>query len=103
MNKELIVSVEMYYDEYEKYDGDGFYPIILSPTSSSPSVEKKTHLKKTVIQFKYHNILRSWIQKTEDMIRGLDGDYGKKLLEILNEKGGVNGKNIYSYLNTKLL
>lgn len=98
MNKELIVSVEMYYDEYEKYDGDGFYPMILSS-----SVEKKINLKKTMIQFKYHNILRAWIQKTEDMIRGLDGDYGKKLLEILNEKGGVNGENIYTYLNTKLL
>lgn len=101
MNKELvIVSVEMYYDEYERYDGDGFYPMILS---SSFSVENRIHLKKTMIEFKYNNIQKAWIQKTEDMIRGFDGNYGKKLLNILNEKGLVKGENIYTYFNTKLL
>ena len=99
MNKELVVSVEIYYDEYEKYDGDGFYPIVILSSLS----EKMIHLKKTHIEFQYDKIQKAWIQKTEDMIRRLDGDYGKKLLNILNEKGVVNGENIYTYLNKKLL
>ena len=49
--------------------------------------------------FQYKNDF--WIQTTQDDIHGLDGDIGKKLLDILNREGNVEGKiikNSYGFI-----
>jgi len=77
-----IINVKMFYDDYEKYFGDGFYPIITEN-------EKYTSI---IISFQYKN--NNWIQTSQDEIHGLDGDVGKKLLDFLNSEGDEEGKII---------
>ena len=77
-----IINVKMYYDDYEKYFGDGFYPIIIEN-------EKYTSI---IISFQYKNNI--WKQITQDEIHGLDGDVGIKLLDFLNREGNEKGKII---------
>jgi hypothetical protein len=81
------VEVQMYYDEYERDYGDGFYPVF--------SYSKR--MKSISILFEYDNEKQVWVQKTEEMIKGLDESCGDDLLELLNKKGGVKGVGIYSY------
>jgi hypothetical protein len=87
MNK--IICVKMYYDEYEKYFGDGFYPLL----------ENEKDKSQITISFEYMN--NYWIQKSQDEITGLDGDIGKNLLEILNREANKMGtliKNNYGLI-----
>lgn len=84
----LEVKVQMYYDEYERESGDGFYPLL--------SLVVET-MKPVCIVFNYDEEAGVWVQTTEEMIKGLDGSCGKELLHLLNEKGGVNGVGVYSY------
>jgi hypothetical protein len=77
MNK--IIRVKMYFDEYEKYFGDGFYPLL----------EKEKDNSQITISFEYIN--DCWMQKSQDEITGLDGDIGKNLLEILNREANESG------------
>ena len=95
VGRPVSVSVLMYYDEYERYDGDGFYPIILKPNDSDNV--KYAKYKKVTIQFEYNYTNRRWKQSTEERITGLDGEYGTELLNRLNKEGNVNGLTIYSY------
>lgn len=81
------VEVQMYYDEYEREYGDGFYPVF--------SFGKR--MKPVSIQFDYDNEKQVWVQKTEEMIKGLDDSCGDDLLQLLNQMGGVKGVGIYSY------
>lgn len=80
--------IQMYYDEYEKDYGDGFYPSLLLLNQNMKCIS---------IEFEYNHEKQVWVQKTEDMIQGLDGSCGKELLQWLNEKGKVKGLGIYSY------
>jgi len=77
------IQVIMYYDDYEKYFGDGFYPLV------QREKKENTQIK---ISFKYINDY--WIQITQDEITGLDDNNGSKLLEILNREGNKEGKVI---------
>lgn len=87
MTTYTAAAVLMYYDEYEKEHGDGFYPVLFSPCSVG--------WKEIMIEFEFAN--RIWRQKTEDMIYGLDCEIGSKLLNILNTRTNANGHTIYSY------
>lgn len=79
-----LIEVKMYYDHYEKYFGDGFFPIL----------EKNENMLSIRISFQYKNY--NWIQITQDEIHGLDMDIGNKLLDILNKEGNKEGKIIKS-------
>jgi len=83
MNK--IVNVKMYYDEYEKYFGDGFYPFL---------TEKENKTGITQITFSFYYKEKCWIQVNQDEINGLDGDTGKHLLDYLNREENEKGKTI---------
>jgi hypothetical protein len=82
---EKTIRVKMYYDEYEKYFGDGFYPFFKEK-------EEKDENSEVIFSFRYNN--DCWNQITQDEIYGLDGNMGKQLLEILNSNGQQNGKII---------
>jgi hypothetical protein len=82
---EKTIRVKMYYDEYEKYFGDGFYPFFKEK-------EEKGENSEVIFSFRYNN--DCWNQITQDEIYGLDGDIGKHLLERLNSSGQQNGKII---------
>ena len=82
---EKTIRVKMYYDEYEKYFGDGFYPFFKEK-------EKKDENSEVIFSFRYNN--DCWIQITQDEIYGLDGTIGKQLLERLNNNGQRDGKII---------
>ena len=85
-----LIEVKMYYDHYEKYFGDGFFPIL----------EKNENLLSIIISFEYNN--NNWVQITQDEIHGLDMDIGNKLLNILNKEGNKEGKIIKSRYNNIL-
>jgi|694.fasta_scaffold69227_4 hypothetical protein len=82
---EKTIRVKMYYDEYEKYFGDGFYPFFKEK-------EEKDENSEVIFSFRYNN--DCWNQITQDEIYGLDGNVGKQLLERLNSSGQQNGKII---------
>ena len=87
MNK--MIHVKMFYDDYEKYFGDGFYPIL----------EENEKYTSIIISFQYKN--DNWIQISQDEINGLDRDVGKELLDFLNNEGNEEGKiikNSYGYI-----
>jgi len=85
-----IVNVKMFFDEYEKYFGDGFYPFF----------EEKEKEKAVInISFQYKDHV--WKQVSQDEITGLDGDVGKILLNYLNNEINEKGliiKNSYDLI-----
>ena len=68
--------VDLWYDEWEKFNGDGYY---LLTYQNSPCDKRATHV--------FQNDGLYWEQMSGDTIRGLDGDSGVKLLGILNNNG----------------
>jgi hypothetical protein len=84
---EKTIRVKMYYDEYEKYFGDGF-----SPFFKEKEKEEKDENIEIIISFRYNN--DCWNQITQDEIYGLDGNIGKQLLDFLNSNGQRDGKII---------
>ena len=78
------VQVIMYYDEYERKYGDGFYPQIDNFTETMDSWTKITFNK--II---FHN-KKVWFQMNDGCINGLDGDCGTKLLYYLNMHSNSN-------------
>lgn len=83
-----MTEIIMYYDSYERYNGDGFYPVL-----------KKCHQlchqwDEVKIIFEYKNYC--WKQINEDSIIGLDKDTKTELLNILNK--GINKSNIIKNL-----
>jgi hypothetical protein len=82
---EKTIRVKMYYDEYEKYFGDGYYPFFKKNEEKDENIE-------IFISFRYME--DCWKQITPDAIYGLDGNIGKQLLEHLNSKGKQEGKII---------
>ena len=73
MSEESTVFVTMYYDNYEYRFGDGFYPCL------KKEVEYDAE---TTVGFVLRDL--EWIQTSGFLIYGLDGNYGKELLEFLN-------------------
>ena len=75
--KMSVKDIVMYYDEYERKFGDGFYP--------SPEPMGEEYSGVVSILFKLDESDQSWSQVSGQPFDGLDGDYGIKLLNILND------------------
>jgi len=91
-NKDSIIIIkQMYYDEYEKVYGDGFYPQ-MQPFGNICSC------KKTIISFKLINHLYNgdltWVQIDNSVIYGFDGASGIQLLYSLNKESKIYAKKI---------
>lgn len=67
------ISVTLFYDEYEKNNGDGFYPVIEKSHACDTPITIKFTLDK---QHKY------WKQVDSYNIDGLDGNGGELLLKM---------------------
>jgi hypothetical protein len=78
-------SIKLFYDNYEKNFGDGFYP----QTYSSKG------LQEIVIEFVF--IDGCWKQNSEDPITGFDGNERNVILNLLNDN-----KNYSSVILDKL-
>lgn len=90
--KEIIIIKKLYYDEYEKMYGDGFYPQL------SPFKEICT-CKNSLISFKLmdYNIFNRelvWTQIDNSVIYGFDGNNGFNLLHSLNKEANVDATRI---------
>ena len=82
--KRIIISKQMYYDNYECEFGDGFYPQLLV-------VDRYAH---TLIYFQFIQERNVWKQVDNVPITGLDPPYGEELLTVLNSENGVNASQI---------
>ena len=87
----ITINLQMYYDEYEKMYGDGFYPQI--KPFGSICICKKTNISFKLITHVYNNDL-AWIQVDNSVIYGFDGDNGIQLLNFLNKQANINAKKI---------
>jgi hypothetical protein len=93
-NTDIISFEKLYYDEYECYNGDGFYP----------SVKKdETCCKEIIISFIYNSKLNCWIQKSGMCISGLDGNNAFDLLNILNKKNNLNCHYLCNIFGSKIV
>ena len=81
-------DIVMYYDEYERLHGDGFYP--------SPETMGEEYSGVVSILFKLNSQDQSWNQISGQPFDGLDGDYGIKLLIKLNEDELCPATKIYN-------
>ena len=93
-----IVEIKMYYDVYEKYFGDGFFPYI-KENNYELEIQNNLNICKIIFNFKYDSNEHAWIQITEDAIYGLDGDTGETLLKQLNNQINVDGNIIKNKYN----
>ena len=75
MNKERVIFVDAFYEEYEYTMGDGFYP------SNKIKEGMNSH---TLVGFALRN--NEWVQVSGHYIYGLDGAFGAEYLEVLNDK-----------------
>ncbi len=80
------IKLELFYDKYESDFRDGFFP----------QLEKKTNMSKILITFKLGQDNISWNQIDEKIIDGLDGDFGKEILQKLNKLEGETATHIYN-------
>ena len=92
--KMSIKDIVMYYDEYERLNGDGLYP------SSDPMGEEYSGA--VSILFKLNESDQSWNQVSGQPFDGLDGDYGIKLLNKLNDGILCPAIKIYSSARVQL-
>ena len=91
----IIQYIDFYYDSYEKEFGDGFYPILQQsngPVSSMIAVQ---------IQFTLSSA-NYWIQTSQDMIYGLDGEHGKLAFDLLTLKSGKPAFGIMNTMNIQI-
>lgn len=86
--KMSVKDIVMYYDEYERRFGDGFYP--------SPETMGEEYLGVVSILFKLNKSDQSWNQISGQPFDGLDCDFGIKLLNILNEDELCPATKIYN-------
>lgn len=79
-----LISIKLYYDEYEYEFGDGFYPQLIPLTG-------QVHAFKLVIfQFiQERNIWKQAFDSKQKAIAGLDPPYGEELLLALNAESGL--------------
>ena len=103
-----LISIKLYYDEYEYEFGDGFYPQLIPLTG-------QVHAFKLVIfQFiQERNIWKQAFDSKQKAVAGLDPPYGEELLLALNAESGLAAtsmaatsiENVYSkiiYVEKKL-
>jgi hypothetical protein len=93
-SKMTVKDIAMYYDEYERLHGDGFYP--------SPEPMGDEYSGFVSILFKLNESDQSWNQISGQSFDGLDGDYGIKLLNKLNDGELFPATKIYSSARVQL-
>ena len=84
-----LVSIKLYYDEYEYEFGDGFYPQFgkLDGGSSSETNEKGVQV---IFQFiQERNAWKQVYNTDQKAITGLDPPYGEELVNVLNIEYGA--------------
>ena len=98
-----LISIKLYYDEYEYEFGDGFYPQL------SPFNNQVYAFKLVIFQFiQERNAWKQVLNAKQKTITGLDSPYGEELLLALNAESGLSVtsiENMYSkiiYLEKKL-
>jgi hypothetical protein len=92
VGKDIIIIKKMYYDEYDKLYGDGFYPKL------TPDGIGICSCKTALISFKLIKYPSEpefvWIQNDGSVIYGFDRNYGIQLLHSLNQEAKVDAKRI---------
>ena len=99
----FLISIKLYYDEYEYEFGDGFYPQL-------SSFNGQMHAFKLVIfQFiQERNVWKQAFDSKQKAIAGLDPPHGEELLLALNAESGLSAtsiENVYGkiiYVEKKL-
>jgi len=94
LENDIIIKKKMYYDEYEKIYGDGFYPK-LTPRGIGICTCKNTTISFKLIVYK-SNQECAWIQIDNSVIYGFDGNNGIKLLHSLNKEANVQASSIFN-------
>ena len=79
----MTVHIELFYDSYENLYGDGFYPVTEKCNTCS---------SKAIIEFELDKNA-FWKQTTYQSIKGLDGDQGEKVLQLIEKITEVKGLN----------
>ena len=80
----MTVHIELFYDSYEKVYGDGFYPVTEKCNTCSSNAIIAFELDKNAY----------WKQTTYQSIKGLDGDQGEKVLQLIKTFTDVKGRGI---------
>lgn len=90
---QIIITVPMWYDLYEAYFGDGYYPYLKQDTPFTGTDET----------FLFDTGLNIWQQQMNSIcypIRGFDGTTGIDLLHLLNTTANVSANQICNFTNT---
>lgn len=87
----FVIRKKMYYDEYEKMYGDGFYPQ-LKPTSGI-CMYKNIIISFKLINYDFKDDF-AWVQMDRSVIYGFDRNNGSELLNSLNREAQVNATKI---------
>jgi len=89
-----LISIKLYYDEYEYEFGDGFYPQ-LSPFNGQVHV-----FKPVIFQFiQERNVWKQVLSTSQKAITGLDSPHGKELLLALNAESGLSATSVENVYN----
>ena len=82
------MSIPVYFDDYEKKYGDGFYPQ-LERNDLALTHTTTINFRTMIIRENDEangRLMNTWIQTSNNPIKGLDGDCGVKLLQLLNKE-----------------
>ena len=92
--REVVLTRKMYYDKYDKEQGDGFYPQLSRRMNSSYGSDNNRN-DSVDIKFRWSETYPDvWTQLDNSVIYGFDGKYGKELLDSLNEESYLNARRI---------
>ena len=80
-----FITVKFYFDTYELYYGDGFFPV----TKKCDACNKEIFIS---FKLDYEMFWRQTISNDIQGISGLDGDEGDFLLQLLNKTAVKNNK-----------
>jgi len=92
------IKLKLFYDEYELDCGDGYYPLTYNENNNMRAVYEMFYLDNN----------SCWTQQNTHFnsdIRGLDGDEGRKLLDILNNESKliqINNQTVKNQTSVKL-
>jgi hypothetical protein len=79
---DIIITIQMYYNAYDRYEGVGFYPQCSIVQESSIDIDFKL--------FVYKLNTYGWIQNNGPVIYGVTKFNGTALLDALNKKANQN-------------
>ena len=80
----MTIHIELFYDSYEKVYGDGFYPVTEKCNTCSSNAIIEFELDKN----------EYWKQTTYQSIKGLDGNQGEKVLQLIENFTEAKGRGI---------